>query len=126
MDNVSVEVKNLFKYISWLFILVGSVFLLYGGFQLYDSYVNEGKRLDEAKSIISEDIVTADTKVDFDNIYDDISQGETVGLLYIPRLDREIPIIEGTDEEEGRMKRQAMKSLLLLPQALSNVRSGRI
>lgn len=100
MDNVSVEVRNLFKYISWLFILVGSVFLLYGGFQLYDSYVNEGKRLDEAKSIISEDIVTADTKVDFDNIYDDISQGETVGLLYIPRLDREIPIIEGTDEEE--------------------------
>jgi len=100
INNVSVEVKNLFKYISWLFILVGSVFLLYGGFQLYDSYINEGKRLDEAKSIISEDIVTADTKVDFDKIYDDISQGETVGLLYIPRLDREIPIIEGTDEEE--------------------------
>ena len=27
-------------------------------------------------------------------------KGETIGLLYIPKLDREIPIIEGTDEEE--------------------------
>jgi len=94
------EVKQLFKYISWLFILVGSVFLLYGGYQLYDSYANEGKRLDEAKSIISEDIVTADSKIDFNKIYEGIAQGETVGVLYIPRLDREIPIIEGTDEEE--------------------------
>ncbi len=97
---IMIEVKQLFKYISWLFILVGSVFLLYGGYQLYDSYANEGKRLDEAKSIISEDIVTADAKIDFDKIYEDIAQGETVGVLYIPRLDREIPIIEGTDEEE--------------------------
>src|SRR5699024_5490480 len=29
-----------------------------------------------------------------------IQEGDTIGILYIPRLDREIPIIEGTDEEE--------------------------
>src|SRR5699024_12569951 len=44
--------------------------------------------------------VTAEEKVDYSDIYDSISQGETVGVLYIPRLEREIPIIEGTDEEE--------------------------
>src|SRR5690625_5901847 len=32
--------------------------------------------------------------------YEDIITGDTIGLFYIPRLDREIPIIEGTDEEE--------------------------
>lgn len=94
------EVKNLFKYISWLFIIVGASFLLYGGYQLYDSYASEGKRLDEAKDIISDEIVTADTKIDTKAVYDKITQGDTVGVLYIPRLDREIPIVEGTDEEE--------------------------
>src|SRR5699024_9391648 len=66
----------------------------------YDSYTNEGKRLSEAKTIISEDIVSAEKKIDTEAAYDDIAQGDTVGLLYIPRLDREIPIVEGTDEEE--------------------------
>lgn len=90
----------MFKYISWLFIIAGASLLLYGGYQLYDSNMNENKRLDEAKSIISEDIVTADSEVDYGDIYDKINQGDTVGTLYIPRLEREIPIIEGTDEEE--------------------------
>ncbi|WP_318241051.1 hypothetical protein [Ureibacillus galli] len=27
-------------------------------------------------------------------------EGNTLGIFYIPRLDREIPIIEGTDEDE--------------------------
>lgn len=90
----------MFKYISWLFIIAGASLLLYGGYQLYDSNVNESKRLDEAKSIISEDIVTAESEVDYGDIYDNIYQGDTVGTLYIPRLEREIPIIEGTDEEE--------------------------
>lgn len=90
----------MFKYISWLFIIAGASLLLYGGYQLYDSNMNESKRLDEAKSIISEDIVTADSEVDYGDIYDKINQGDTVGTLYIPRLEREIPIIEGTDEEE--------------------------
>src|SRR5699024_5955368 len=32
--------------------------------------------------------------------YDKIGEGDTIGVLYIPRLDRELPIIEGTDEDE--------------------------
>lgn len=91
---------DLFKYISWIFIIVGTCFLVFGGYQLYDSNKNENKRLNEAKSIISEDIVKADEKVDYEEVYDKISQGDTVGTLYIPRLDREIPIVEGTDEEQ--------------------------
>jgi len=93
-------VIGLFKYISWFFIAIGACLLIFGGYQLYESNKNENKRLNEAKSIISEDIVKADEKVDYEEIYNNISQGDTVGTLYIPRLDREIPIVEGTDEEE--------------------------
>lgn len=62
---------------------------------LFDTKQKEKKRLDEVKEVISDEIVTDMTDVNYN-----FKTGETVGLLYIPRLDREIPIIEGTDEEE--------------------------
>lgn len=77
----------------------GLLLLVYGGFQLYSSSAKEGKRLEEAKTIISDEVITEITHVSSFN-YDSIKKGDTVGLFYIPRLDREIPIIEGTDEEE--------------------------
>ncbi|MEI3604935.1 class D sortase [Pseudogracilibacillus sp. SE30717A] len=89
----------MFRFLSWLFIIVGASFLLYGGYQLLDSYINEGKRLKEAKTIISEEVIQTAGK-DLSKYYEKIQTGDTVGLFYIPRLDREIPIIEGTDEEE--------------------------
>lgn len=94
-------VTSLFRFISWIFIIVGASFLLYGGYQLLESHLNEGKRLEEAKSIISEEVVEAvENPEDMSKFYENMKTGETIGLLYIPRLDREIPIIEGTDEEE--------------------------
>ncbi len=89
----------MFRFISWLFIVVGASLLLYGGYQLWDSHVSEGKRLEEAKSIINDDIYEENTE-DISKYYEDIKTGDTIGLFYIPRLDREIPIIEGTDEDE--------------------------
>lgn len=89
----------MFKYISYLFIAVGAALLLYAGYQLLDSYINEGKRLDEAKGIVSEEIVDR-VDEDVSKHYEDFKTGDTVGMLYIPKLDREIAIIEGTDEEE--------------------------
>src|SRR5699024_11590955 len=38
-------------------------------------------------------------ELDESEVYD-FDQGETAGTLYIPKLDREIAIVEGTDEEE--------------------------
>jgi len=89
----------MFRYISWGLIVVGLSFLFYGGYQFVDSYISEGKRLDEAKTFVSEEIVDV-VDEDMRKYYENITTGDTVGLLYIPRLDREIPIIEGTDEEE--------------------------
>lgn len=86
------------RILSILFITVGLVLLSYGGYQLLQNYLNESKRLDEAYSFVSDELVT---EVD-ENISEhyDFETGETIGTLYIPRLDREIPIVEGTDEEE--------------------------
>lgn len=49
--------------------------------------------LSEAKKLISENH-SIDTSEFFPNI------GEEVGVLEIPKIDAELPIIEGTDEEE--------------------------
>lgn len=84
------------RFISWILIIGGASFLLYGGYQLYESHANESKRLDEAKAFVSEEVVeTVEEPYEYD-----FSIGETIGVLYIPRLDRELPIVEGTDEEE--------------------------
>src|SRR5690625_521656 len=85
--------------ISTLFLVAGVIILAYGGFQLYSTHADESKRLNQASEIISDEVVTEVEDVSAYH-YDAIDQGDTVGVLYIPKLDREIPIIEGTDEEE--------------------------
>lgn len=83
------------RIVSFLFIIAGLSLLLYSGYALLQSYLDQNKRLEEAKAIISEDITE-----EFDGEIGDYHKGETIGMLYIPRLDRELPIVEGTDEEE--------------------------
>ncbi len=87
------------KKMSILFIIAGICLLGYSGFQLYSSAQKEKERLNEASNLVAEKKEeTEDTEIEFD--YDKYETGDTLGILYIPRLDREIPIIEGTDEEE--------------------------
>lgn len=86
------------KKLSILLIIGGLAILSYGGFQLYTSSANESKRLNDASSIISEEVVNEFDEASID--YSKFKESDTVGVLYIPKLDREIPIIEGTDEEE--------------------------
>ncbi len=86
----------MFKKLSVLLIIVGFSILAYAGFQLYSSSANESKRLNEA--VVSDKIINHFESDTFD--YSIFNTGDTIGVLYIPRLDREIPIIEGTDEDE--------------------------
>src|SRR5690625_1007421 len=91
----------LLRFISWIFMIIGASFLLYGGYHLYDSHLKEEKRLEEAKSIISEEVIPAvEGMEELTSVYKTIQTGDTIGLFSIPRLDRESPIIEGPDEEE--------------------------
>lgn len=84
------------RILSILFIIAGLTILSYGGFQLYSSSASESKRLNDA--VVSDEIIN---KFDSNAVdYNKFTTGDTVGILYIPKLNREIPIVEGTDEEE--------------------------
>lgn len=95
------------KYFSYLLIILGVGFLAYGGYQFFQSNADQDKRLTEALDFVSDNIVEhvpgdpdgVDGEKEIDVDYD-FSTGDTIGTLYIPRLDREIAIVEGTDEEE--------------------------
>lgn len=85
---------------SWFLIITGISFLAFSGYQLWSSSAKERERLTEAHDMLSNvDQKSIDDLQEhvLDLTYD---MGETIGLLYIPKLDREIAIIEGTDEEE--------------------------
>src|SRR5699024_6415274 len=90
------------RILSIILLIVGIGFLGYGGFQLYQTHAMESERLDVASEFISNVVIK-----DINNIsetdemrYEEFKTDETIGIFYIPRLDREIPIIEGTDEDE--------------------------
>lgn len=87
---------------AFLLMFIGLVFLGYGGIKLYHSHAMESERLKEASEFVSNKIITVeDTAKENESLdYSFIQEGDTVGVLYIPRLDREIPIIEGTHEDE--------------------------
>lgn len=85
------------RIISIVFIILGLGLLIYGGNELLQSHIKETQRLEEAKAFVSEETKTVDEVVDYEY---DFQHGETVGLLYIPKLDRELPIVEGTDPDD--------------------------
>lgn len=83
-----------------LLMIAGFIFIAFGGYQLIKTEQAQSKSLEEAQTLIANtknkqnntDPITAE-----DFLPDD---GQTVGLLSIPRLDEELPIIEGTHEDE--------------------------
>src|SRR5699024_9723350 len=94
-----IEVNEMLRILSWVLVIGGFITLSFAGYQLWSSSYKENQRLSEAEAMLS-------TREDQDhalkeNVADiEYETGDTIGLLYIPKLDREIPIIEGTDEDE--------------------------
>lgn len=89
------------RVLSISLLIAGLGFLGYGGFQLYKSHAMESQRLDEATEFVSETVINDQNIDDVEDMdYDDFTTDDTIGILYIPKLEREMPIIEGTDEDE--------------------------
>lgn len=93
------------RIISLIFIVAGVIILGYGGYQWGYSQYKESQRLGDVSERVSDEVISLkDTSEDAElidtKIYEDFTEGDTVGVLYIPKLDRKIPIVEGTDEEE--------------------------
>ncbi|WP_156288273.1 class D sortase [Oceanobacillus salinisoli] len=87
---------------SFLLIITGIFFLAFGGYQWFATENAQKNSLVEAQELLdasasSEDLSTsADIKPD--EFYPET--GETAGILHIPKLDSDLPIVEGTDEDE--------------------------
>lgn len=90
------------KSIPILLIISGALFLIYALGQFALSYFEQGKNLKEAKAFVSKEVVQRNEDEPFEiyTDYTDFEEGDSIGILYIPRLDREIPIISGTHEDE--------------------------
>lgn len=81
------------KRIGKLLMIVGVLLLSYALYQLYDMKIKENHSLKKAKeSLSSQKMITID---DFNP-----QKNEAIGVLKIPIIDAELPIIEGTSEDE--------------------------
>ncbi|WP_047979547.1 class D sortase [Ornithinibacillus contaminans] len=88
------------KIIVALLLTCGIVIIVYGSWQLIDSKMAQAKALDIAKSnVLSESPVPVNANKDYPITYQ-YEKGEVFGVLLIPSIEAELPIIEGTDQEE--------------------------
>lgn len=85
------------KKFSILLIVAGIVVLGFGGYELLQTNQAQSNSLGEAEVLLDER-KTTDNHSDAGNF--DPSTGETAGILHIPRLEADLPIVEGTHEDD--------------------------
>ena len=88
-----------------LLMVVGLLFVIHGGYQIIKTNLAQQESLAEAKAILDDSKVHIPDNDDEESLAEIAAnfqpeQGEKVGILEIPRLDAELPIIEGTHEDE--------------------------
>ncbi|WP_255584848.1 class D sortase [Virgibacillus saliphilus] len=88
------------KLFSWILVIAGVFILAFSGYQMWSSSSEENERLSEAHAMLSEENQSSKEIAKEEMLDLEYKTGDTIGLLYIPKLEREIPIVEGTDEEE--------------------------
>jgi sortase A len=85
------------KYVTVLLILVGAFFIAVGSLQYTTSYVSQKISLKEANQLIKKPQPVHSNEVLKE---EPPSLGDIVGILQFPSLKEELPIIEGTDEDD--------------------------
>ncbi|MBP1947108.1 class D sortase [Virgibacillus litoralis] len=78
---------------------LGGIFLLYGSWLMVDSKISQDKAHEIAKSKVVSSSAQVITKKATPKSYQ-FEKGEIFGVLHIPSIKAELPIIEGTGEEE--------------------------
>lgn len=95
------------KKLSILFVIAGVCFIGVGGYQWLQTEKAQNNTLAEAQALLDnkkEDItkgnsVPVNEKNDTDKSFTP-STGETAGILHIPKLASDLPIVEGTHEDD--------------------------
>jgi sortase A len=99
----------LLKKIALFSLAVGLFIIGYAGFQLWDIKQSEKLAIAEAKEFLkqiqdgdgSEAVMSITGKADLEASYPEFSfsDGQTIGILQIPLINKELPIVEGTDDD---------------------------
>ncbi len=84
------------KILIGLLFTTGFILIGYALYHIWDGNNQVEKRMVEAKKIVEQN--NNDSQIDPSSL--SYQKGETIGILKIPKLKKELPIIEGTDEEE--------------------------
>lgn len=91
------------KKISIILILAGIAFLSFGGYQWYQTANAQKESLEEAKEMLDKtETGTSKDEQNQSKLAKAFSPetGETAGILHIPKLEADLPIVEGTHEDE--------------------------
>src|SRR5699024_6044266 len=85
-----------------LLIIAGLIFIGFGVYQLIQTEQAQSKSLEEPKTILASKKNTHYQSNDDSTSPEEFvpEHGETVGFLQIPRLEVELPIVEGTNEDD--------------------------
>ncbi|MDL4839204.1 class D sortase [Aquibacillus rhizosphaerae] len=86
------------KKLAILFMIAGLVLVAIGGYELIKTKAAERNTLNEAHQLLNVEKDEANTKTDPSEFFPDM--GETVGILEMPSIDAELPIVEGTDADD--------------------------
>ncbi|MEH6991051.1 class D sortase [Cytobacillus firmus] len=78
------------KALIYLLLLLGAAITAYSLFEIRDSQIQVEERKEEAVKMLDE---KTEKKLTFE-------QNETIGLLSVPKINKDIPIIEGTDNDQ--------------------------
>jgi sortase A len=78
------------KTLIYLLLLLGAAITAYSLFEIRDSQIQVEERKEAAVKMLNED---TEKKLIFE-------QNETIGLLSVPKINKDIPIIEGTDNDQ--------------------------
>lgn len=85
------------KKLSYVFILLGVCFIGYAAWQMVNSNLQTSQSLESAKALVND---SPDQTLYLDSGTYKPPIGEAVGVLDIPRLNAELPIVEGTDPDD--------------------------
>ncbi|MCT2537237.1 class D sortase [Aquibacillus koreensis] len=87
------------KKIAILFMIAGLALLAYGGYEIMKTKAAEKESLMEARELVNADQSNLEkSKIAPEDFFPDT--GDTVGILEIPSIDAELPIVEGTDPDD--------------------------
>src|SRR5699024_5575590 len=92
------------KWVSRLLMIIGVVMIVIFGYSAYDHANSRSVTLEEAEQVLNEYQAVSSIKTDTskapasDTVDFQAEEGDVFGILSIPKLDRSIGIVEGSDE----------------------------